>query len=116
MAIDTLFVYCGVYSELDDALVDYEVVKQLHTQENLIDAYDAAVIERTRRGRSRSPRSTRRRRGSGACSVAVWPCDGPGHRALSGRGNRWRAAPCHDGWWCLARFGRRTCRGRDEPR
>jgi uncharacterized membrane protein len=51
MPIDTLFVYCGVYDELDDALVDYEVVKQLHTQENLIDAYDAAVIERTENGK-----------------------------------------------------------------
>ncbi len=51
MAIDTLFVYCGVYGEVDDALVDYEVVKQLHTQENLIDAYDAAVIERNEKGK-----------------------------------------------------------------
>jgi uncharacterized membrane protein len=51
MAIDTLFVYCGVYGDADDALVDYEVVKQLHTQENLIDAYDAAVIERNEKGK-----------------------------------------------------------------
>jgi uncharacterized membrane protein len=51
MAIDTLFVYCGVYGEVDDALADYEVVKQLHTQENLIDAYDAAVIERNEKGK-----------------------------------------------------------------
>jgi uncharacterized membrane protein len=51
MAIDTLFVYCGVYGDTDDALVDYEVVKQLHTQENLIDAYDAAVIERNEKGK-----------------------------------------------------------------
>jgi uncharacterized membrane protein len=51
MPIDTLFVYCGIYGDRDDALVDYEVVKQLHTQENLIDAYDAAVIERNEKGK-----------------------------------------------------------------
>jgi uncharacterized membrane protein len=51
MAIDTLFVYCGVYGESADALADYELVKELHTKANLIDAYDAAVIERDRKGK-----------------------------------------------------------------
>jgi uncharacterized membrane protein len=45
MAIDTLFVYTGVYAQLDDALSDYDAIKDLHTKAGLIDAYDAAVVE-----------------------------------------------------------------------
>ena len=51
MAIDTLFVYCGVYGDAQDALSDYELVKELHTEANLIDSYDAAVIERNHEGK-----------------------------------------------------------------
>src|SRR6516165_4217106 len=51
MAIDTFFAYCGVYSDPADALADYELVKELHTKANLIDAYDAAVIERDKKGK-----------------------------------------------------------------
>ncbi|HEX2383654.1 MAG TPA: DUF1269 domain-containing protein [Acidimicrobiales bacterium] len=46
MAADTFLVYAGVYEQLDDAVADYEAVKDLHTEAGLIDAYDAAVIER----------------------------------------------------------------------
>jgi uncharacterized membrane protein len=45
MAIDTFIAYSGVYANVEDALADYEAVHDLHTKENLIDAYDAAVIE-----------------------------------------------------------------------
>ena len=51
MAIDTFFAYSGVYSSVDDALADYEAVHLLHTEVNLIDAYDAAVIERRSDGK-----------------------------------------------------------------
>lgn len=51
MAIDTLFVYCGVYENPSDALADYDAIKDLHTEANLIDAYDAAVIERDQKGK-----------------------------------------------------------------
>ena len=51
MPIDTLLVYCGVYGDAADALADYEVVKELHTEANLVDAYDAAVIERDHKGK-----------------------------------------------------------------
>jgi uncharacterized membrane protein len=51
MPIDTLLVYCGVYGEAADALADYELIKKLHTEANLIDAYDAAVIERDHKGK-----------------------------------------------------------------
>jgi uncharacterized membrane protein len=51
MAIDTFFAYCGVYSDVKDALDDYEGVHKLHTEAGLIDAYDAAVIERKENGK-----------------------------------------------------------------
>jgi uncharacterized membrane protein len=46
MAIDTFMAYVGVYSSVEDAEADYDVIKALHTEAGLIDAYDAAVIER----------------------------------------------------------------------
>jgi uncharacterized membrane protein len=46
MSIDTFMVYAGVYGSVDDAIADYEAIKDLHTEAGLIDAYDAAVIER----------------------------------------------------------------------
>ena len=46
MPFDTLFVYSGVYGKVDDALADYGAVHDLHTKAGLIDAYDAAVVER----------------------------------------------------------------------
>jgi uncharacterized membrane protein len=51
MAADTFLVYAGVYDNADDALADYEAVKDLHTEADLIDAYDAAVIERRADGK-----------------------------------------------------------------
>jgi uncharacterized membrane protein len=53
MAVDTFIAYVGVYSDVADARADYELVKDLHTQAGLIDAYDAAVIERRQDGRVR---------------------------------------------------------------
>ena len=46
MAIDTFLAYVGVYADVDDAVADYEAIKDLHTEAGLIDAFDAAVIER----------------------------------------------------------------------
>ena len=51
MPVDTFLAYAGVYSDVADALDDYEAVKLLHTEANLIDAYDAAVIERKSDGK-----------------------------------------------------------------
>src|SRR5215207_7583591 len=53
MAIDTLVVYVGVYDHVADAEADYQLVKDLHTDAGLIDAYDAAVIERREGGKTR---------------------------------------------------------------
>jgi uncharacterized membrane protein len=51
VAIDTFFVFSGVYPDVDSALADYDAVHVLHTDMNLIDAYDAAVIERRKDGK-----------------------------------------------------------------
>jgi uncharacterized membrane protein len=51
MAIDTFIAYVGVYDSAADAAADYDRVKELHTREGLIDAYDAAVIERRADGK-----------------------------------------------------------------
>ena len=51
MPIDTLMVYAGVYENVGDAEADYQLVKELHTEAGLIDAYDAAVIERRADGK-----------------------------------------------------------------
>ena len=39
-------VFVGVYADVKDAEADYELIKDLHTEADLIDAYDAAVIQR----------------------------------------------------------------------
>ncbi len=46
MAVDTFLAYIGVYNSAADADADYQAVKELHTKAHLIDAYDAAVVER----------------------------------------------------------------------
>jgi uncharacterized membrane protein len=51
MAIDTFIAFVGVYDNVRDADADYALVKDLHTKENLIDSYDAAVIERRADGK-----------------------------------------------------------------
>ena len=51
MAIDTLIAYAGVYDSVAEAEADYQAVKELHTEAGLIDAYDAAVIERREDGK-----------------------------------------------------------------
>ena len=53
MAIDTLMAYVGVYDSVADAEADYQLVKELHTQAGLIDAYDAAVVERRDDGKTK---------------------------------------------------------------
>jgi uncharacterized membrane protein len=51
MAFDTFFAYVGVYAKVEDALADYDAVHALHTELGLIDAYDAAVVERKTDGK-----------------------------------------------------------------
>ncbi|MGH9276777.1 MAG: hypothetical protein ACRD12_01510 [Acidimicrobiales bacterium] len=51
MAADTFFVFAGVYDDPDDAVADYEAIKDLHTEAGLIDAYDAALVQRHEDGK-----------------------------------------------------------------
>ena len=75
MAIDTLFVYAGVYGGVDDAIEDYELIKQLHTEAGLIDAYDAAVVERNDKGKVKivKKHETPTRVGGVLGGGSVWP-------------------------------------------
>jgi uncharacterized membrane protein len=53
MAVDTFMVYVGVYPDVAAAEADYYLVKDLHTKAGLIDAYDAAVVERLDGGKTK---------------------------------------------------------------
>ena len=53
MAVDTFVVYVGVYPSVEDAELDYQLVKDLHTKAAMLDAYDAAVIEKRENGKVR---------------------------------------------------------------
>jgi uncharacterized membrane protein len=46
MPVDTFIALVGIYDSVEDAEADYELIKELHTEANLIDAYDAAVVAR----------------------------------------------------------------------
>lgn len=51
MATDIVLAYSGVYAKAEDALADYDAVRALHSELGLIDAYDAAVVERNPDGK-----------------------------------------------------------------
>jgi len=51
MAVDTFLAYVGVYDNPADADTDYQAIKDLHSKEGLIDAYDAAVVVRRADGK-----------------------------------------------------------------
>ena len=51
MSVDTFVAYVGMYDNAAAADADYEAVKDLHTKAGVIDAYDAAVIERRADGK-----------------------------------------------------------------
>ena len=53
MAVDTFMVYVGVYPSVAAAEADYDLVKDLHRKVGLIDAYDAAVLERRPGGKTK---------------------------------------------------------------
>ena len=51
MPYDTFTVIAGVYPDVESAEADYGLVKALHNEAGLMDAYDAAVIERRADGK-----------------------------------------------------------------
>ena len=72
MAVDTFMAYVGVYPGVADAEADYDLVKDLHTEAGLIDAYDAAVIERQDDGKVKIVKKHETRPGSAGSSAAGW--------------------------------------------
>jgi uncharacterized membrane protein len=53
MAVDTFIAYVGVYPSVEDAEADYQLVRDLHKRAGMLDAYDAAVIEKQDNGKVR---------------------------------------------------------------
>ena len=51
MAFDTFTVLVGIYPDVQSAEADYDLVKELHAEERLMDGYDAAVIHRREDGK-----------------------------------------------------------------
>lgn len=51
MAVDTFIAFVGVYSDVEEAKADYQAIHDLHVTAGLIDAYDAAVVERRESGK-----------------------------------------------------------------
>jgi uncharacterized membrane protein len=51
MAADIFLALVGVYDSVEAAEADYDLVKELHTKADLIEAYDAAVVERRADGK-----------------------------------------------------------------
>ena len=87
MAIDTFIAYVGVYSNPADANADYDLVKDLHTKEGLIDSYDAAVIERRADGKVKITKKHETPTRVGGVLGGGWA---------------WRPA----WWWCCSRSRR----------
>lgn len=46
MALDTLFIFGASYDNEDDAVADYDAVKELYRETDLLDTYDAAVVSK----------------------------------------------------------------------
>ena len=51
MAYDTFEVYVGIYPDVESAEADYQLVKDLHVEADMFDAYDAAVVHRREDGK-----------------------------------------------------------------
>ncbi|MDV7087025.1 hypothetical protein [Rhodococcus opacus] len=51
MALDTFALLAATYASQDAAIADYDAVRELYVEANLVDTYDAAVITRTDKGK-----------------------------------------------------------------
>lgn len=51
MAIDTYIAFIAVYPDKESAQADYDLVKEVFGKEGLVDAYDAALVERKANGK-----------------------------------------------------------------
>jgi len=51
MGLDTYVVFANQYDDLGDARADYDAVRQIYVNFNIIDSYDAAILSRTADGK-----------------------------------------------------------------
>jgi uncharacterized membrane protein len=97
MALDTLMVFAAQYDTEDAAVADYEAVKDVYVQSDLIDTYDAAVISRHTDGKVKIVKKHEQptRQGAwgglgiglvGGALVALFPAVGLGGALLLGGG------------------------------
>jgi uncharacterized membrane protein len=95
MALDTLVAFAASYVSEDDAVADYEAVKDLYQSSGLIDTYDAAVISRHADGKVKIVKKHEQptRQGAwgglglglaGGALVALFPAIGLGGALLAG--------------------------------
>jgi uncharacterized membrane protein len=95
MALDTLVAFAASYGSEDDAVTDYEAVKDLYQTSGLIDTYDAAVISRHTDGKVKIVKKHEQptRQGAwgglglglaGGALVALFPAIGLGGALLAG--------------------------------
>jgi hypothetical protein len=96
MAVDTFIAYVGIYPSVEDAEADYQLVKDLHVQAGLIDAYDAAVVERRSDGKLKITKKHETPTRAGGVLGGGGLATGP-RRTVPVRGDRWWAGRNHGG-------------------
>ena len=109
MALDTLIVFAARYDTEDNAVADYEAVKDVYVESDPIDTYDAAVVSRHTNGKVKIVKKHEQptRHGAwgglgvglaGGALVALFPAIGLGGALLCGGCRR----PCvgRDRWTC----------------
>ena len=115
MPIDTFMAYTGVYGNVDDAIADYEFIKDLHTEAGLIDAFDAAVIERKGTKTKIVKKHETPTRAGGALGAGVGLASGLVVALFPFHGDRRRAPGRNGGRRRRHGSGRRSRGGRHEP-
>ena len=113
MAVDTFVAYVGVYPSVEYAELDYQLVKDLHTKAGMLDAYDAAVIEKREDGKVRITKKheTPTRVGGvlgGGVGLRLglwWRCSHSPHLVVACSRPQLPAEPCSVRWPDTRRLG-----------
>jgi uncharacterized membrane protein len=110
MAVDTFVAYVGVYPSVEYAEADYQLIKDLHTKAGMMDAYDAAVIEKRENGKVRiTKKHETPTRVGGVLGGGVGLATGLVVGAVPVRRDRRRTTCGNDRRRSRARGSRRTC-------
>lgn len=95
--LDTFGVFAATYASLEDAENDYEAIKSLYYDENIVDTFDAAIIAKDDRGKVKIVHKHEQPTRQGAWAggglglatglvVALFPAVGIGAAAVYGTG------------------------------